>query len=104
MNRPCLDDLDLLFGEAVEVVDEPVDLAVGGVDLALEGGLVVGRLGGVDNRLWMCSIRSTSCSIRSWRGLVFPVMEPDSANGRDLQNEVGSAVELIGLGDGTSGL
>jgi len=34
-----LHNVDLLFTEAVELVDEFVDLLVGGVDLALEGGL-----------------------------------------------------------------
>ena len=32
----AFDDLDLFGGEAVEFVDEGVNLAVGGIDLALE--------------------------------------------------------------------
>ena len=39
-----LDDADFVVGQAVQVVDELVDLAVGGVDLALERSLFVSRL------------------------------------------------------------
>ena len=39
-----LDDPDVVVGQVVKLVDEAVDPAVGGVDLALEGGLLVGRL------------------------------------------------------------
>ena len=41
-----LHNLDLLLGEAVEGVDELVELVVGGGDLALEHGLLVGGIGG----------------------------------------------------------
>jgi len=41
-----LDDPDFLFREIVEIVNETVDPAVGGVDLALEVGLFVFRPGG----------------------------------------------------------
>lgn len=37
--RRLLHDLDLVGGQAVELVDELVNLVVGGGDLALEGGL-----------------------------------------------------------------
>jgi len=37
--RRLLGDLDLLVRQGVELVNELVDLPVGGVDLALEGGL-----------------------------------------------------------------
>ncbi len=43
--RCVFDNFDFVVGEAVEVVDEAVDLGVGGVDLALERGLVVAGLG-----------------------------------------------------------
>ena len=48
LSRSCLralHDCDLLVGEFVEFVDEAVDLAVGGVDLALDGGFVVVSFG-----------------------------------------------------------
>ena len=35
--RRSLHDLDLLLGQAIQLLDQPVDLAVGGDDLALEG-------------------------------------------------------------------
>ena len=41
-----LDDPDLLLRETVEVVDQAVDPAVGGIDLALEVCLFVVRPGG----------------------------------------------------------
>jgi len=41
-----LDDPDLLLRKTIEVVDEAVDPAVGGVDLALEVFLLVGGTGG----------------------------------------------------------
>jgi hypothetical protein len=40
------DDFDLIGGEGVEAVDEGVDFFIGGGDLALEGFLVGGGLGG----------------------------------------------------------
>src|SRR5690554_1771280 len=40
-----LDQLDFLFAESVEFIDQGVDLAVGGVDGALEGGAVAGGAG-----------------------------------------------------------
>jgi len=40
----AFDDGDFFFCEAVEFVDQLVDLLVGGGDLALEGGAVVIRL------------------------------------------------------------
>jgi len=43
--RP-LHDPYLLLGQLVQLVDQVVDLAVGGVDLTLEGGLGGGGLGG----------------------------------------------------------
>ena len=42
----ALDDGDLFGGEVVELVDELVDLAVGGLDLALEAFFFVGEAGG----------------------------------------------------------
>ena len=42
-----LDDPDFLFSEIVEVVDQAVDPAVGGVDLALEVCPFMVRPGGV---------------------------------------------------------
>ena len=41
--RCLLDDVDLFVGQVVEFVDELVDLSVGGVDLALEEGLLMVR-------------------------------------------------------------
>jgi len=41
-----LDDHDLLLRQIVEVVDQAVDPAVRGVDLALEVGLLMVRPGG----------------------------------------------------------
>ena len=40
-----LDDLDFRIGQAVQLVNKPVDLPVDGVDLTLENGLVLRRLG-----------------------------------------------------------
>jgi hypothetical protein len=39
--RRLLHDPNLLLGQTVELINKLVDLAVGGVDLALEGGFVV---------------------------------------------------------------
>ena len=39
------DNGDFVVGEVVEFVNQPVDLLVGGGDLALEGGFFIGRPG-----------------------------------------------------------
>ena len=39
--RRLFDDLDLLFSQPVEFIDEGVDLLIGGFNLALEEGLFV---------------------------------------------------------------
>ncbi len=44
MGRRLLDDLDLIFGQPVKLVDETVDLLIGGFNLALEEGLLVAGL------------------------------------------------------------
>ena len=44
----AFDDLDLFGGEAVEFIDEVVDLAVGGVDLALEQVFLLRQVGGLE--------------------------------------------------------
>ena len=42
----ALHELDFVFRQAVEIIDQRVDLLVGGGDGVLERGLVGGRLGG----------------------------------------------------------
>ena len=39
-------DCDFFFGQAVEVIDQPVNLLVGGGDLAFERGFLRRRFGG----------------------------------------------------------
>lgn len=46
IRRPFLHNPDLLFRQPVQFVDQPVNLAVGGVNLALLDGLIVGSFGG----------------------------------------------------------
>jgi hypothetical protein len=40
------EEFDLLLRQAIHLIDEPVDLAVGSIDLALENGLFLRCLGG----------------------------------------------------------
>ena len=42
----ALDEFDFFFGEVVEFVDELVDSLVGGINLALDFGLLVRDFGG----------------------------------------------------------
>jgi len=64
LRASLLHNPDLLIGQAVEVVDELINLVVGGGDLALEAGLLMFGLGGgggvhlvplVDSRLYRMS-------------------------------------------------
>src|SRR5450830_503580 len=67
-----LDDSDLLVGQPVELVDQLVDLPVGGGDLAFDGGLFCRVVGGAQSLIELEHFRNErhNCHETSLRGSV----------------------------------